>query len=49
MLHDVHQLAARYHWSEDAILRLPLARRAAYLALIEADHDRALFEALDGR
>ncbi|WP_223645128.1 hypothetical protein [Corallococcus sp. EGB] len=46
MLHDIHRLAARYHWSEDEILRLKLSRRAAYLALIEAEDDQGLFEAL---
>lgn len=47
MLADIHKLATRYHWSEEAILRLPVARRRAYLALIEADEDRELFMALD--
>lgn len=47
MLEDIHRLATRYHWSEEAILRLPLARRADYLSLIESDDDRALFTALD--
>ncbi|WP_437733106.1 hypothetical protein [Sorangium sp. So ce1335] len=47
MLHDVHRLASRYHWSEDQILRLPLPRRAAYLAIIEAEEDRRLFEPLE--
>jgi hypothetical protein len=46
MLHDVHRLASRYHWSEDQILRLPLHRRAAYLDLFEAEDDRHLFDAL---
>ncbi|NOK38398.1 hypothetical protein [Corallococcus exercitus] len=46
MLHDVHRLAVRYHWSEDQILRLTLPRRAAYLAIIEAEDDRRLFDAL---
>ncbi|MBN8471788.1 hypothetical protein JYJ95_35225 [Corallococcus exiguus] len=46
MLHDVHRLAAHYHWSEDQILRLKLPRRAAYLALIEAEDDQHLFDAL---
>lgn len=49
MLGDVHRLATRYHWSEEAILRLSLARRADYLSLIEADDDRALFAALEAR
>ncbi|MFO0589358.1 MAG: hypothetical protein U0441_17605 [Polyangiaceae bacterium] len=47
MLHDVHRLATRYHWSEDQILRLALPRRAAYLALLSADDDRHLFDALE--
>lgn len=47
MLEDVHSIATRYHWSEEAILRLALRRRAAYLELIRADDERSLFEALD--
>ncbi|WP_437755099.1 hypothetical protein [Sorangium sp. So ce1389] len=47
MLHDVHRLASRYHWGEDQILRLSLPRRAAYLAIIEAEEERRLFEALE--
>lgn len=43
LLRDVHTLAVRYHWSEDAILRLSIGRRIAYLALIEAADDEALF------
>jgi hypothetical protein len=42
MLEDVHRLATRYHWSEEAILRLPLRRRGAYLRLIDRDDTRAL-------
>ncbi|MBO9474735.1 hypothetical protein J7413_14390 [Shimia sp. R10_1] len=34
ILRDVHALASRYHWSEDAILSLPSARRRAYVRLI---------------
>jgi hypothetical protein len=49
MLQDVHRLATRYHWSEDAILRLSLPRRAAYLRFIDADDERPLFEALEER
>lgn len=33
---QVHTLAGYYHWSEEAILALPLARRRRYLALIES-------------
>jgi hypothetical protein len=33
---DVHLLASHYGWSEDAVLSLPRARRAAYVALIAA-------------
>jgi hypothetical protein len=47
LLRDVHHLALRYHWSEGQTLRLSLARRAAYLALLEADDDRSLLSALD--
>ena len=46
MLHDVHRLATRYHWAEEAILALPLPRRADYLALIVADEDRGTLAAL---
>jgi hypothetical protein len=35
LLRDVHRIAAHYHWSEADILRLPLARRRAYLDLID--------------
>lgn len=42
MLEDVHRLAMRYHWHEDAILRLPLLRRAAYLWLIDRDETQAM-------
>jgi hypothetical protein len=37
LLRDVHQIAARYHWNEDAILSLPTRRRRQYLALIRSD------------
>lgn len=46
MLEDIHRLATRYHWSEDAILRLPLRRRLAYLQLIDVDDTRALVAGL---
>src|SRR5262249_7519714 len=47
MLRHIHTLATRYHWSEEAILRLPTERRLAFLALIEADDDQALLAELD--
>ncbi|PTX56099.1 hypothetical protein C8N43_0750 [Litoreibacter ponti] len=34
VLGQVHRLARSYHWSEDAILDLPTARRASYARLI---------------
>lgn len=46
MLQDVHRLATRYHWSEDQILRLRIPRRAEYLAILDAEDDRRLFDAL---
>ncbi|MDB4927868.1 MAG: hypothetical protein JWM10_352 [Myxococcaceae bacterium] len=48
-LRDVHRLASRYHWSEEAILRMALSRRSAYLALLDAEEDRGLFSALGAR
>lgn len=48
MLRDVHTLARAYHWSERDILALPLPRRLAYLALLEAEGDGDLLAALDG-
>ncbi|AYF90646.1 hypothetical protein D6Z43_27210 [Pseudomonas sp. DY-1] len=36
LLRDVHDLASRYGWSEAQVLALTPARRAQYLALIEA-------------
>jgi hypothetical protein len=42
LLDDVHALAMVYHWSEAAILRLPLTRRLAYLDRIDADRTRGL-------
>ncbi len=48
LLRDVHALATRYHWSEEAILRLPIPRRSEYLALLELDDEQGLFGALDG-
>jgi len=40
LLHDIHRLARCYHWSEAAILELPVQRRRHYLRLI--DQDRGL-------
>ena len=34
LLREVHALALAYHWTEDAILALPRARRRAYLTLV---------------
>lgn len=48
MLYDVHELASRYHWSESEILRLSLPRRAAYLAILEGEADRRLFDTTEG-
>jgi hypothetical protein len=33
LLAEIHRLAARYGWSEEAILSMPPARRRHYLAL----------------
>lgn len=35
LLHEVHQIASHYHWSEADILDLPRARRQRYLQLID--------------
>jgi len=37
LLDEVHAVATRYHWSESDILRLPRARRRAYLDRIADD------------
>jgi hypothetical protein len=34
---DVHRLAGAYGWSEEAIVRLPLARRRRYLGLLDQE------------
>jgi hypothetical protein len=39
ILHEVHQIARAYGWSEEAILNLSAQRRQAYVALIEAGRD----------
>lgn len=40
LLREIHRLAAAYHWSQDAILRLPRSERRAYVALIEGERGR---------
>lgn len=35
LVEEVHVLASYYHWSEDAILSLPTARRRRYLELVD--------------
>jgi hypothetical protein len=47
ILKDVHRLACLYHWSEPVILSLPVTRRLAYLRIIEAEEDAALFPGLE--
>jgi len=37
LLAEIHCLARAYHWTEQQILALPAQRRAAYLAMIDAD------------
>ena len=37
LFREVHALAFHYHWSEQEILRLPLARRLLYLALLDEE------------
>jgi len=37
LLCEVHQLASRYHWSEERIIALPVRRRALYLSLVGHD------------
>ncbi|WDE03647.1 hypothetical protein SG34_019995 [Thalassomonas viridans] len=37
LLAEIHRLARAYHWTEQQILALPAQRRAAYLAMIDAD------------
>ncbi len=38
VLKEVHTLASAYHWGENEILALPLARRRRYLELIDTAH-----------
>jgi len=33
LFEDVHQLATRYHWSEEEILSLPRKRRVQYVEM----------------
>lgn len=47
ILRDVHRLACLYHWGEHEILVLPVMRRFAYLRMIEAEEDAALFPGLE--
>jgi len=35
LLHDIHRLAIRYGWSEDAIASLPSWRRREYLDFLD--------------
>lgn len=35
LLHEIHQLASHYGWTESQVLAVPPRRRARYLALIE--------------
>lgn len=37
LLHSVHRLASRYHWSEQQVFAVSPQRRSDYLALIEED------------
>lgn len=37
LLDEIHLIAGRYHWAEDAILALPFARRQAYITRILAE------------
>lgn len=48
VLHEVHQLASAYHWSERDILGLTLRRRLAYRMLLEADADAGMVRGLTG-
>ena len=49
LLDDVHALASVYHWTEPDIFALPLRRRLAYLARLDADRNTALLRGDDGR
>ena len=48
LLRDVHTLARAYHWAERDLLGLTMARRLAYLMLLEEDADAALLADLGG-
>ena len=43
LLREIHLLATTYHWPEREILGLSHRRRLAYLLMIEADRDTALY------
>lgn len=43
LLREVHALARTYHWSEEEILRLGIARRFTYLTLLEEEANAATF------
>ena len=45
LMHEIHVLASRYHWSERSILRIPARRRAQYIELLFAETTRAAREA----
>jgi len=45
---EVHELAAHYHWSEEAIVALPRARRQRYVACIERARRQARAAGSDG-
>jgi hypothetical protein len=36
ILHDIHQIAMHYHWSQESITALPRQRRKQYLKMIHA-------------
>lgn len=46
LLQAVHTLARSYHWAERDILGLSLARRQAYLMLLDEETDAALLAEL---
>jgi hypothetical protein len=46
LLREVHSIASRYHWSEEAILSLPSRRRQLYSRLIESEGRRSPREAV---
>lgn len=42
LLHDVHELARAYGWTERDVFALPLTRRFAYRLMLEQESDDAL-------